>query len=563
MAKANQPATTHVIEIETGIGEPAFIPLSMGHELQPISVGKKGMWRIESPKVLDVHAFVYFDGNALFLQSADENAAASVDGYRVGKAWTELHAPCKIEIGGARLRFRSLIADADNQATVGMAQAPVAPPGVNPPMPGPGQPPPAGMGLGMQGTRPPMMGNGGPPMQTGPQMSQAPQQPPSDPNASQPLAFPKADRPFKPGEFSAKRDDDENTRIAPLESTGGNRSLPAGSGNVNVVRPAAGERLPTGPVQAMPMGASGAYGAAMMQGGMQPMMGPGMPPPPGSYPGQVPGAPGSYPGQGQLPPGSYPGQGQGAPGGYGQQQPYPGQGYPGGPMMGPGGPSMPPGGFGSMTPQGGTQPPPQQPGGNDFLSKLKEAPIPMKTVAMVLIAIAAALFLLDDDEEPAPKKKKPVATLDGGTADGGVKVAAGGGAISDAGPTSTVPPVTTTNPPPSGTANPQAWPPGVPCPPPNWPPNLPLPCTPNDVKPPPDKPEKPEKPGHHDGGASAITSNNPATKTLERQAVDYVAAGDMNKAAAAYEELTRRDPKNPVYAEAARILRNKLDGGAP
>ena len=80
MAKANQPATTHVIEIETGIGEPAFIPLSMGHELQPISVGKKGMWRIESPKVLDVHAFVYFDGNALFLQSADENAAAAVDG---------------------------------------------------------------------------------------------------------------------------------------------------------------------------------------------------------------------------------------------------------------------------------------------------------------------------------------------------------------------------------------------------------------------------------------------------------------------------------------------------
>ena len=35
------PQTTHVIEIETGIGEPAFIPLSMGQELQPISVGKK------------------------------------------------------------------------------------------------------------------------------------------------------------------------------------------------------------------------------------------------------------------------------------------------------------------------------------------------------------------------------------------------------------------------------------------------------------------------------------------------------------------------------------------
>src|SRR5262249_21000959 len=108
-----KPSTTHVIEIETGIGEPAFIPLTLGEELQPISVGKKGMWRIESARVLDVHAFVYFDGTALFLQSADDSAAASVDGYRVGKAWTELHAPCKIEIGAARLRYRSLLPGAD------------------------------------------------------------------------------------------------------------------------------------------------------------------------------------------------------------------------------------------------------------------------------------------------------------------------------------------------------------------------------------------------------------------------------------------------------------------
>src|SRR5690242_20239310 len=103
-----KPATTHVIEIETGIGEPAFIPLTLGQELAPISVGKKGMWRIESAHVLDVHAFVYFDGKALFLQSADDSSVTSVDGYLVGKTWTELHAPCTIEVGAARLRFRSL-----------------------------------------------------------------------------------------------------------------------------------------------------------------------------------------------------------------------------------------------------------------------------------------------------------------------------------------------------------------------------------------------------------------------------------------------------------------------
>src|SRR5688572_25853374 len=124
-----KPSTTHVIEIETGIGEPAFIPLTLGQELQPISVGKKGMWRIESPKVLDVHAFVYFDGTSLFLQSADESASAMVDGFKVGKAWTELHAPCRIEVGAARLRFRSLLPDAEGVATTAQAKVPVNAPG--------------------------------------------------------------------------------------------------------------------------------------------------------------------------------------------------------------------------------------------------------------------------------------------------------------------------------------------------------------------------------------------------------------------------------------------------
>jgi hypothetical protein len=97
---------THVVEIETGIGEPASIPLTLGVELEPISIGTKGMWRIDSARVADVHAFMYFDGTSLFLQSASEGDAASVDGFAVGASWTELRAPCKIEIGAAKLRFR-------------------------------------------------------------------------------------------------------------------------------------------------------------------------------------------------------------------------------------------------------------------------------------------------------------------------------------------------------------------------------------------------------------------------------------------------------------------------
>ena len=48
--------TTHVVELQEGIGEPAFIPLTLGQELAPISVGKKGMWRLESPRESTVRA---------------------------------------------------------------------------------------------------------------------------------------------------------------------------------------------------------------------------------------------------------------------------------------------------------------------------------------------------------------------------------------------------------------------------------------------------------------------------------------------------------------------------
>lgn len=549
------PTTTHVIEIETGIGEPAFIPLSMGQELQPISVGKKGMWRIESPRVLDVHAFVYFDGTSLFLQSADEANAASVDGYRVGKAWTELHAPCKIEVGNARLRYRSLLApgaDADNQPTM-MAPAPPvqAPPG------GPGGPPRPGASMPAAGAPPPPQ-----PGQSRPMMQGAP--PPAAPSA--PMMFPKAERPFKPGEFSSGPDLDESTRIAPLDATGAGR-VASGSHP----RPAAGQpadersmgpgmMMGPGPMQ----GASGQYGAMNNMQGPPGMMGP--PPAMGSQPGGgIPPGLGSQPG-GSMQPMGYPQQGysgypNGGNSGQFNMQPNMPQ-IPGPPGMPQGqlGPSMAPGGYGSMTPQGGMQ----QPGGppqtpmQEFVAKLKANSIP-KIIAGVLFVIGGILYLAEDDE-PVQPKKKITASIDGGV-DGGQVTANGGSSSTGTAPTS--PPVMTA---PAVTTAAPAWPAGVPCPPPNWPPNTPLPCTPNAAGGTPDKnpPDKNPKDGASKSEPRDAGAPLPAgTKTLERQAVDHVAAGETAKAAAAYEELVKRDPNNKVYAEAARILRAKLDGGVP
>lgn len=57
------------------------------------------------------------------------------------------------------------------------------------------------------------------------------------------------------------------------------------------------------------------------------------------------------------------------------------------------------------------------------------------------------------------------------------------------------------------------------------------------------------------------TATNPAQRTLERQAVDFVASGQYERAAAAYDQLAVLYPDRPAYREAARILRGKLDAG--
>jgi hypothetical protein len=48
-----------------------------------------------------------------------------------------------------------------------------------------------------------------------------------------------------------------------------------------------------------------------------------------------------------------------------------------------------------------------------------------------------------------------------------------------------------------------------------------------------------------------------------RKAGDQLAAGDLARAAATYEQLAERAPEDPVYAEAARILRLRVGRPAP
>jgi hypothetical protein len=120
-----------IVEIRAGTSQRPLLELKPGQVVQPMSIGRVGMWPIEAPGVLDVHAYVYFDGNALFIQSADQANPAKGNGQAIGATWQQIEIPCTIELGRARLVYRTLdeMEEGDEDKTVAQAiQLPVPPP---------------------------------------------------------------------------------------------------------------------------------------------------------------------------------------------------------------------------------------------------------------------------------------------------------------------------------------------------------------------------------------------------------------------------------------------------
>ncbi len=482
---------THVIEIVTGIGEPSFVPLTVGKEQPPLSIGRRGMWQVNGTGILDVHAYVYFDGQSLFLQSADGGNTANVDGFPVDTSWTELRPPCIITLGGARLEYRE--EDKDEHTRAIPAPAPVAPPDPDSsgppslitaprPLPAAGRPPPPSPGLAATGR-------------------------PSAPSVPAPVAPRAPSRPFEPGAFASRPDDGESTRVAPLDLSGSRGRVSVG--------PALG---------------SGAFPNFPQQGGPFPT------------PGQLPGGGFSRPSAS----GSFPQPGVGFPpssGGFPQQGAFPGGAFPdrtpGFPPVGPAGPGFP-GAGSSAGPmplhdfnQGASPEAPAAPVETDALKKALadfRAASPVRKLTLIILPfamLAAGLILLADDPPPAPRTARP----DAGSEAGALTAVAEGGAPSGADPLT--PPVVPTGALPDG----------------GW---TTMPTTPP-VTPPVAPTARPV-----DAGADAA-----GLLSLERQAVDAVFAGNTQRAAELYEQLAREQANNPSYSYAARILRERLDSGAP
>jgi len=108
-----------VLEIRRGSGDPRYLTLESGQELPPLSIGTAADWRVDADGMDEVHAFVYFDGQQLHVQSAVPDRLVKVNGRVVGTEWTAVAPSSTLAIGDARLVFCAL-----SQASAGAAPMP-------------------------------------------------------------------------------------------------------------------------------------------------------------------------------------------------------------------------------------------------------------------------------------------------------------------------------------------------------------------------------------------------------------------------------------------------------
>jgi hypothetical protein len=502
-----------VVEIRAGTSPRTVLELRPGQTVQPLSIGRVGMWPIEAPSILDVHAFLYFDGRALFFQSADPSQPARGNGQTIGVDWQQVEIPCTIEIGRARLVYRTLeVQDQADVEEIDDLDADEEDKTIAAPLRA-------------------VVGGGVPQRQPGPGAS----------------------GPFRPGEFSNRHQpDDESTRfspinrepqstlVSPLEARGGGSQRPrpaAGNPGIPNVTPAAGMPASPGtvPTPWVPGNANDDYDPPSSTTVGPPPQGAPVPPPPqgtgytdmGNVQIAMPAPP--PPGYGAPQPGYGP---PGAPD-YGQPQPGMPMQQPGmQPGYGPGGypqqPTMPP----SAAETGRVQAPPPN---AKPPSEWEQMPLMRKIIlAAMPVAIVAVYFLLfvDDPEPPRPTTKlRPDAGMEAGAATASVATTAP--TVTATAPTTTA---TATDSVPTGTVVATAPTATVSAPP----------TTTGTATAPP---------------TASTAATAPTLKkgevTVERRAAEALRKNDKATAIQLYEQLAADHPDNPVYKETVRILKSE------
>jgi hypothetical protein len=422
------------VRLVDGQGQEPMRAFTPGTPVGPFSVGSQAEWALSSPTTAPLHAYLYYDGTALFVAAAQGEVATTVNGSDVGTDWTPVAAPGEIRMGGVWLSVAdgsldpALIEDVATAFYQGPALTDDEP---------------------TRAPAPPAARRSGPSARPGPPKPQA---------------------------------DAESTAFLPIEQmrkpgpAGASGAYPAQAG------PGAPMGVPGGidPSTGQPFGQPfGMHGQPGMQGQ------PGMHGQPGMQ-GQAPlfSGPNPFP----FPQGTAPaGQGPGGPGG---PMPMGGPGVPGG------GPAPAQGAWKSAS--------------------------PARKALYVLMPIALVAFAVSMFDEPAAPPKGATKAAASGSAKG--KGAPAGSASAGGGPGAA-------GAAPGAASSPAASSTGALLPaasrPPYTPPS-PYARVPKEVE-----------------------------KTLERRAVDAVAAGNFPEATKLYEQLARENPDVPAYPEAVRILKAK------
>lgn len=94
--------------LERGLDSQGSPPLTLvgGEQQGPISLGRAGQFRVDGRGVLAIHGYLMFDGEGVYLCSADEANPIVADGARIPRDWTPVGVPCSLLFGRARALLR-------------------------------------------------------------------------------------------------------------------------------------------------------------------------------------------------------------------------------------------------------------------------------------------------------------------------------------------------------------------------------------------------------------------------------------------------------------------------
>lgn len=87
------------LEIVVGTGSPPAITLRAGEARDPFSAGFEGTWSLAGAGVARVHAQFYFDGQTLYVASADPRSPVLLEGAAVPADWTPVPVPSTLSLG--------------------------------------------------------------------------------------------------------------------------------------------------------------------------------------------------------------------------------------------------------------------------------------------------------------------------------------------------------------------------------------------------------------------------------------------------------------------------------